>query len=712
MTKPIDRRAVVRRHRVVLTAPDPEHVLSVGNGDFAFNADITGMQTFTDYHNPSLAIRRGQVAVNTCTMTTWGWHEMPNPHGYRLEDAMSSYETARGPVSYPDRHDLQAAMRGQLTDDLRPGAWLNANPQRMDLGRVGLELRAAPDAPVETDPGVLTDVKQTLDLWSGVIDSSFRYSGERVDVQTLADPAAATVAFRIRTDLLSDRRARIVLRFPYPSDGFFATDDWEATERHTSTLRTIPGGVVIEREVDDTRYRVLISTTSGAVRVADEPHTFQLETPEADLELLVTFTPEPGEPLRADRFEDLRSRSVDSWAAFWSSGAAIDLSASTDPRAGELERRTVLSQYLTAVHCAGRLPPAETGLVTNSWQGKFHLEMHFWHAAHFALWGRPELVERSLDWYVDVLDQARSTAARQGYAGARWPKQTGPDGRESPDPTGALLAWQQPHVLYLLELVWAASSDAHRAGLLRRFGTLVAETAAFMAAVPEDRGGRLHLGPPMMPAQEFYDPRTTTDPTFELAYWWWGLEIAQRWRERSGLHRDQDWDGVQRRLARPRIIDGRYAAVDAEEPMRRDDHPSLLMAYGFVPDTPLIDTEVMRATLADINANWDWATAWGWDFPVVAMTATRLGMAADAFEALSRSEAKNTFTVVGHNPQLGAILPLYLPGNGALLAAVALLAQKRVEVPGWELRAERFPTAPWDCAGRAESTNGASNDDN
>jgi hypothetical protein len=63
--------------------------------------------------------------------------------------------------------------------------------------------------------------------------------------------------------------------------------------------------------------------------------------------------------------------SADHWQRYWAGGAAIDLSASP-----ELERRVVLSQYLTAIQCAGSLPPQETGLTCNSWFGKFHLEMH------------------------------------------------------------------------------------------------------------------------------------------------------------------------------------------------------------------------------------------------------------------------------------------------------------------------------------------------
>jgi hypothetical protein len=47
----------------------------------------------------------------------------------------------------------------------------------------------------------------------------------------------------------------------------------------------------------------------------------------------------------------------------------VDLSGSRDPRAMELERRIVLSQYQTAIQCAGSLPPQETGLTCNSWFG-------------------------------------------------------------------------------------------------------------------------------------------------------------------------------------------------------------------------------------------------------------------------------------------------------------------------------------------------------
>jgi hypothetical protein len=703
----IDRHALVERHDVVLDAPHPEHVLTVGNGDFAFSADVTGMQTFTEYHDPVTAVRSGGAAINTATMTSWGWHEMPNPDGFVLDDAMTQYETSRGPVLYPDRHDMQAAMRGEVAEEYRAGAWLHANPQRVDLGRVGIELRADADGEVERDPAALTDVEQRLHLWSGLLESSFTYAGERVTVRTVAAPDDAVVAFRIESPLLRDGRARVTVRFPYASDGFFQTDDWDADDRHETGLVVHgPGRATVGRRLDDTTYAVELAAGRGAVE-QDRPHGVTITAVDDVLELTVRWSPgaaadpagsSPGGTL--PRFDDVADGSATSWREFWTSGAALDLAGSTDPRAPELERRVVLSQYLTRVNCAGVMPPAETGLITNSWQGKAHLEMHFWHAAHFATWGRPELLGRSLEWYRTILPQAYATAVRQGYPGARWPKHVGPDGRESPDPIGSLLAWQQPHILYLLELVWRASDAARRTALLDQFGEIVHATATFMAAFPEERGDALHLGPPIMPAQEFYDARQTTDPTFELAYWWWGLEIAQRWRERAGHERHADWARVQDGLARPHTADGHYTAVASDEPMRRDDHPSLLAALGVVPSTPLVDHATMAATLADVLDDWQWPTAWGWDFAVMAMTATRLGRPDLAVDSLLRDEVKNRITAVGHNPQMGGILPLYLPGNGALLAAVSLMVTGADDGSpagfpgeGWEVRAEGF--VPW-----------------
>jgi hypothetical protein len=698
----IDRQAVVGRHAVELTGPDAAQVLTVGNGDFAYTADITGMQTFTAFHDQTAGWQDQRLVVNTATMANWGWHEMPSARQYVLADAMTAYETARGTVGYPDRYDMSAAMTGApIPKEFRAGTWLHQNPQRLDLGRIGLLLRRSAGAQPESDPAVLSAVRQRLDMWTGRISSEFSYAGQPVRVTTVADRSRSRVAFRIESPLLADGRAAVSVRFPYASDGFFATDDWLATDRHTTTLETVDATTSrLHRIVDDAVYTVHLGHSHGVLASTAVPHHFVLSTAGAVLDVVADFTSDAALGSLVT-FDEVEQAAATWWEGFWSSGAALDLSGSTDPRAHELERRVVLSQYLTAVNCSGSLPPQETGLITNSWQGKFHLEMHWWHAAHFAAWGRPALLERSLHWYLNHLDVARDTAKRQRYAGARWPKQVGPDGRESPSTIGAFLIWQQPHPLYLLELLHRTIDGHSRGELVDRFADLVDETAAFMADFARELDGTYHLLPPLLAAQEFYDVTTVEDPTFELAYWWYGLEIAQRWRERRGLDRHKQWKQVQENLARPRQAGGRYSAVATEPYLTRDDHPSLLCALGVLPNTPIIEPDVMAATLRDVLADWAWDTAWGWDFPVLAMAATRTGQSGLAIDALLMETGKNQWGPAGHTPQMGSLLPLYLPSNGALLAAVSLMAAgwdgsddcPGFPAEGWTVRHEGF--TPW-----------------
>ncbi|MEX5707800.1 hypothetical protein AB1484_05670 [Parafrankia sp. FMc6] len=687
----IDREAVVRRHNVELVRADAAAAITVGNGDFAFTADITGMQTFPAFHDQAAAHPEKRLAVNTATMSTWGWHSMPNPEGFVLADAMTGYQTARGPVEYPDRFDMMAMFTGEIAEEYRAGTWLHCNPQRLDLGRIGLVLRPDPDAAAESDPGALTNPRQRLDLWSGELVSVFEYAGHEVRVSTVADPRDSRVAFRIESELLAAGRAAVVLRFPYASDDFFRTSDWSAPDRHTTALHLLGDqSCRLDRTLDDTAYTLRLDWSEGRISPTGEPHEFVLTASSAALELVAGFAPGDSWAHERAEFAPVRSAAADSWRRFWTSGAAIDVAGSTDPRAAELERRVVLSQYLTAVNCSGTVPPQETGLVTNSWQGKFHLEMHWWHAAHFAVWGRPDLLERSLDWYLSILDSARATAQRQSYAGARWPKQVGPDGRESPSEIGALLIWQQPHLLYLLELLHRSRTGPERERLVARFAELVEETALFMASFVEDRSGTYHLPAPLVPAQEFYDARTTEDPTFELAYWWWGLEIAQRWRERLGLGRNAQWQQIQDGMAPPRQETGVYSAIATEPYLRRDDHPSMLCALGVVPVTPLVDAATMETTLLAVRDTWQWDSAWGWDFPVMAMTATRIGRPDLAVDALLMDRPKNRYLPTGHCPQMGSFLPIYLPANGGLLAAVSLM------VAGWEGAGTDLPGFPRD----------------
>jgi len=197
------------------------------------------------------------------------------------------------------------------------------------------------------------------------------------------------------------------------------------------------------------------------------------------------------------------------------------------------------------------------------------------------------------------------------------------------------------------------------------------------------------LGPPVIPAQENHPPRETWNPTFELEYWADALDIAQRWRERLGMARHPKWDDVRARLSALPVKDGVYLAHEncpQTFTERNRDHPSMLGALGVLPGTK-VDRETMRRTLKKVFAEWKWADTWGWDFPMVAMTAASLGERELAIDVLMMDTPKNTWLPNGHNWQR-ANLPLYLPGNGGLLLAVAHMARTGAFPESWNARWE------------------------
>jgi len=659
----IDRAALVSRHNPRLRKLDPLSPLSLGNGEFAFTADITGLQTFPERYAQSMPL---------CTMSQWGWHTSPVPPGQGPASLrLVPYETHGRQVGYPTSAEGQSELY----------TWLRENPHRLHLGRISLRMKLGGGR--EVGPDDLTGIDQNLDLNTGMLSSRFMIEDKRVSVITAVHPSLDLLAVSIESPLIDEGRLAVAFAFPYGYPGMQAAD-WGKPARHQSkVIRNSAGRAELLRRLDQDEYYVTVGWVGRASFTAENDHGFLLvpRGQKQRLECVAAFSPRPlsrSLPGAASTFAE----SAAHWKRFWALGGAIELAGSRDPRATELERRIVLSQYLTAIQCSGSVPPQETGLTVNSWYGKFHLEMHWWHAAHFAAWNRISLLEKSLDWYSSILPAARRTAATQGYVGVRWPKMVGPEGRDSPSPIGPLLIWQQPHPIFYAELCRRIRGNS---ATLKRYAPIVFESAAFMAsyAYRDPATRRYVLGPPVIPAQENHPPRETWNPTFELAYWAYGLTIAQQWRELSGMKRDPMWDDVLSNLSPLPARDGVYLAHEncpQTYSERNYDHPSMLGALGVLPGEG-VDRPTMRRTLDKVMNNWQWERTWGWDYPLTAMTAARLGAPDLAVNVLMMDTEKNRFLPNGHNWQRKD-LPCYLPGNGGLLYAVAMMAAGWPGAPG------------------------------
>jgi hypothetical protein len=642
----IDRQALVKRHNIEWN--DLAGQIPLGNGEFCFNADATGLQTFGGN-----------------SMSHWGWHSFPLPAGWTADRVppTGTFQQGRNRGS-----DVFPKDAGEIR------TWMFDNPHILNLGRMRL---CKPNG-AELAMREVSDLSRTLDLWAGLLVSTFKIDGEPVRVETCVHPALDAVVVRIESPRIGRGDLQVALDYPYPTlrneswVGDFARRDGHQTE----LARRGANRADFRRLVDDMTYAASLAWSPGGTLAAatNSAHCFLLAAPGTNrLEFICAFSPAriAGElPLVGESFEAASRH----WRKFWSTGGAIDLSGSRDARWSELERRIVLSQYLMAAQSAGSFPSAETGLMgLDPWRGQFHMEMVWWHLAHYALWDRWPMAEQALGCYRRFTPAAGALAAQLGYRGLKWPKSVGPEGRSAPWEGNQVLLWKQPHPIFFAELEYRLRPTR---ATLDKWAGIVQGTAEHMAdyAVRDDKTGVYSLVPAMPPSEL----GITRDTVFDLAYWRWGLDQAQEWRQRLGLAREQHWDEVRRHLAPLPVSDGVF--VHSAEWLdtytkRAWEHPDPIGVLGMLPPIDGVDAETARRTVRKVWDTWDWNRTWGWDLPWMAMAAARTGQPEIAVEALLKDSGRNQYDKRGFNT--GGPCP-YLPGNGGLLYAVAMMAA------GWD----------------------------
>ena len=678
MGEPIDREAVVKRHRVGTTGTLLKSPAQVGNGKFAFGMDITGLQTFVPFN----------------TLSDWSWHSFPLPEGMRAEDYR--------PVVV-ETHGKKIAYELRNPDQPELSEWLTKNPHRYNLGRIGFRLlREDGTEAREIDLG---NARQEIDLWTGVVYSRFELNRKEVKVRTVCHPDKDMIGVSIESELLNDGNMSIYLDFPYPDGRYFKhyIGRYDTISGHTSTFEKLaPNSVRIARTMDDTHYYATLDWTGPATfsRESEKAHTFLLQPRHTStFSFTCCFSPEPVADV-TEPVASIERKSAVSWEKYWRSGAAVDLSGSKDPRWLELERRIVLSQYLMRANESGLFPPQESGLVNNGWFGRFHFEMIWWHGVHYGLWNRMECFDNYLNVYKDFMPEALERAKSEGRSGARWPKCTGNFNREWPGSAHAYLIWHEPHPIYFAEMQYRQKPVPET---LEKWKDVVLNTADYMAdyLFYDKKTKQYVLGPPVVVVSENTDPLQTINPIFELGYFRYGLRTALEWADRLGLSekRTKKWKEVLSKMAPLPVADGVYTTYEGIPDMWTKytyEHPALTGVYGMLPGDG-VDQPTFKRTLEKVSKEWQFNRIWGWDFPMLAMAAARTGQPALAIDMLMHPSAGFQFDE--HGLATGGPFP-YFPSNGALLTAVAMMCGgwdgSEGEAPGfpkdgsWTVRYEGF----------------------
>lgn len=521
--KLINRLDIIASFNPHLTDINPQSPLSVGNGRFCYTADITGMQTLYEEYSAETPL---------CTMAEWGWHtkKADNEKGfYTLDDVrMTPYNYCKRTVTYP---------RVKYEGNEAAYDWVRQNPHKFNLAKIGLYFHNEP-----IKAGSIYCINQTLDITTGILKSSFRLNvnsnnnvrtlnniaadnintnaiiDNLVTVYTVCDDNSDTVAFYISSGLLQCGLS-VNIAFPYASCDITGSD-WNNTDGHSNFLNASH----IHRQIDDTAYYVNFNingtgtsqhTANNSTITSDSNvtinkcnnsaaatiksngiHSYNITTTDDELNMSVNFNKSIYTPAT---YDTIAGNSRHFWHNYWTTGKFLN----SDNK--ELMRRVILSQYLLVINDSGYIPPAETGLTCNSWYGKAHLEMHYWHMAWAPLWGHPELLTRSFDWYIDILDEAKKNASRNGYKGARWTKMVSYTGSDCPSKIAPLLVWQQPHIINMLQIVIDnnTSDDFDVKAYMSKYWILVKETAVFIAdyLVYDPMSDIYNIEAPVIPVQ-------------------------------------------------------------------------------------------------------------------------------------------------------------------------------------------------------------------
>ncbi|KAI2463750.1 Six-hairpin glycosidase-like protein [Annulohypoxylon bovei var. microspora] len=689
----IDRQNVVtkyniKREKLIDNDTTP---LQVGNGNFAFNVDNTGMQTFLPFN----------------TLSSWAWHNDPLPvDGENLSDYHGVAMTTHGKnISY------------DIPDPELPGVsqWLISNPNRINLGRIGLRYQGA-----TLSASHISNETQELDLWNGIITSTFEVAGESVKVTTQGDFESDAVTFHIESQLLASGELEVELDFPYPPihttkykyEIFVGVYDFPLN--HTSSIVTDSNvsEAHIYHELQETKYFVNLRwpiensldlsrvEPLGSSTAAAHRYTLSAIPKSRDRSNIIEFTAHFSPEKRTAALpSSIRERNSDGWHEYWNEGGFVDLTSSSNSKADELQRRIILSQYLVRVNSAADgQSPQESGLMNNGWYGKFHMEMVVWHNAHWSTWGRQKYFDNIFpSLYETLLPSSLARAKSMGWEGARWPKMTEIiTGVSSPGGINGLLLWQQPHAMYMAELAYQASPTQET---LKRWDAVLTASADYMAsyAWKNESSGYYDLGPPSYGVTENTPPTETLNLAYEISYWRYGLDVARSWKRRLNQSVPQEWTTVAENLAPPPQVGGLYTVYEGlnnswwDDAKLNGDPRSLIMLQGILPNTPAVNPDIALKTADKIWEVWTDDKIRGWGRPVLAINSARIGNPERAIYHLTAYDYwifdDAGFAVRGGD---GGTPPPFLPGNAGFLYALAYM------VAGWNGSEEDTPGFPKD----------------
>lgn len=573
---------------------DSKNPVTIGNGDFAITLDQTGTQSLYEIYK--------DIPLSTMSNKNWFYKDK--------KDIKPSYV------------DGKAYMLFNLDND--PNYQINRQyPFKYSFMQILLY-----DNDKLIDINNIKDVKQELDLYKGIVTSSFNYKEKINKTISFIYQDHDEFNFKLQSDNLN-----LALKFNYPS-----------YTKNGYRLDILPNVLVKEDRItllyDDKNSLSFKLKSSSNYQIVENTLIFDDNN--------VSFS------LALDEIKE--GKLLDE---FWKcdNGIIIDNE--------ELVKKMVLSKYLLHVNSTGIYPPQESGLTYNCWNSKFHLEMHLIHSLWNIYNNHVGDLVKSFDYYLSIMPSSLKRASLNGYKGLRFPKMTGPDGEDSPSNIGPLLIWQAPHILFMLQEIYYLYNKEN---IIKKYEPLISGTIDFMISFLTLKDSKYQMLDPLLEACESIPLDRCQNPSFELEYWRYTLERQPKIDTVLYGHQRYDYLDITSKIITPKEDDGiylkTYGVIDKYDLYK--DHPTEGFLMSFFK-SKIVDKEKMVKTIDYILKNMDLSSYWGWDFPFLGLSLLNCGEIEKSIEVTQLNTINDQYLYNGYNTSPRDDLKAYLPGNGAFL---------------------------------------------
>lgn len=572
---------------------DSKNPVTIGNGDFAITLDQTETQSLYETYK--------DIPLSTMSNKNWFYKDKKNIK--------------------PSYVDGKAYMLFNLDND--PNYQINRQyPFKYSFMQILLY-----DNDKLIDINNIKDVKQELDLYKGIVTSSFNYKEKINKTISFIYQDHDEFNFKLQSDNLN-----LALKFNYPS-----------YTKNGYRLDILPNVLVKEDRItllyDDKNSLSFKLKSSSNYQIVENTLIFDDNN--------VSFS------LALDEIKE--GKLLDE---FWKCDNGI-----IDNE--ELVKKMVLSKYLLHVNSTGIYPPQESGLTYNCWNSKFHLEMHLIHSLWNIYNNHVGDLVKSFDYYLSIMPSSLKRASLNGYKGLRFPKMTGPDGEDSPSNIGPLLIWQAPHILFMLQEIYYLYNKEN---IIKKYEPLISGTIDFMISFLTLKDSKYQMLDPLLEACESIPLDRCQNPSFELEYWRYTLERQPKIDTVLYGHQRYDYLDITSKIITPKEDDGiylkTYGVIDKYDLYK--DHPTEGFLMSFFK-SKIVDKEKMVKTIDYILKNMDLSSYWGWDFPFLGLSLLNCGEIEKSIEVTQLNTINNQHLYNGYNTSPRDDLKAYLPGNGAFL---------------------------------------------